>query len=373
MKDGDRLAELLDEHDISMMQATPSTWRLLMESRWSTRPNHKRELKALCGGEALPISLAEALLPRVGALWNMYGPTETTVWSSCKRIEVLSGPITVGTPIANTQLYILDEHGSFLPIATPGEICIGGDGLAQGYHENEELTAERFIDHPKLGRLYRTGDLGKLMPDGEVQHLGRLDDQVKLRGYRIELGEIEAVLDAHPSIAMSTARIVGDDQVDARLAAYIVGEALPDDDELRRYLADRLPPYMIPYPIIRLDALPLTPNGKVDRKRLPDLEDAAPSPAPGETFTVPETAAEIAVAKAFSSILKVERIGTEANFFALGGHSILAMRLLAELRRTLSPSLDLKTVFEAENVRALAAIAEQNAGAATQHRQEFEF
>lgn len=369
--DGHRLLRLIDRHDIDIMQSTPTTWRMLLEAGWQGG----RHFKALCGGEAMPADLAGQLAACCGEVWNMYGPTETTIWSSCYRLPESGAPVLLGTPIANTSIYVLDTSMRLLPTGVPGEIYIGGDGVAQGYWRREDLTAERFLPDPFSerpdARMYRTGDRGRYRNDGALEYRERLDAQVKIRGYRIELGEIEAVFATHPQVTVATAKIAGTGQIDAKLVAYIVGDPELNDSDLRHYLADRLPPYMIPYPIIRLDSLPLTPNGKIDRNQLPDPEDVAPSP--DDVFLAPETATEIAVAQAFSAILKIDQVGADANFFALGGHSILAMRLLSALRQTVSPTIDLKTIFDAENVRELAGIVDQSSGAAMQNRQEFEF
>ena len=355
LKDGDRLAELLDEYDITMLQATPSTWRLLMESRWSKRPDRSRKLKALCGGEPLPIDLAEALLPRVGELWNMFGPTETTVWSSCKRILALDGPITVGTPIDNTAIHILDQLGGFLPLSTPGEICIGGSGLATGYHANAELTAERFIDHPRLGRLYRTGDVGKLLPDGDIQHLGRLDDQVKLRGYRIELGEIENTIVGSGAVTAAAVYLWTLNEGDARLVACCVVDegARLDTAMLRKHLRSQLPPYMIPQYFIQMRQLPLTPNNKVDRRALPEPKVMESSTLLGGEGLVTDT--EKAIGAIWSELLHPERpIGRADNFFDVGGHSLLALEAIRQIETKLGTRLEMRTLI----ISKLSTIAE---------------
>ena len=232
------------------MQATPATWRMLIETGWKGAPG----MTALCGGEGLPRELASQLLERTGALWNMYGPTETTIWSSVQRISREDPEITIGLPIANTQFYILDKNLQPVPIGVPGELFIGGDGLARGYRNRPELTAEKFIPHPfsdKPGaRLYRTGDLARYREDGRVVHLGRLDHQVKVRGFRIELGEIEAILDQHPAVQKNVvvARDAERGAGDSYLAAYTVAEpgTAPTVGELRRFLQEKLPDYMVP-------------------------------------------------------------------------------------------------------------------------------
>lgn len=368
--DGHKLLGLIDRHEIDIMQSTPTTWRMLLEAGWQGGAH----FKALCGGEAMPTDLAVQLATCCGEAWNMYGPTETTIWSSCHRLPEGGTPVLLGKPIAKTSIYILDTSMRLLPTGVPGEIYIGGDGVAAGYWRRDELTAERFLPDPFSdqpdARMYRTGDRGRYRNDGSLEYRGRLDAQIKIRGYRIELGEIEAALAAHPKIDVATAKIVGTGQIDAKLVAYIVSDPALNDSDLRQYLADSLPPYMIPYPIIRLDTLPLTPNGKIDRNQLPDPDLTV---SREDSFLAPETATEIAVAKAFSTILNIDQIGADANFFALGGHSILAMRLLSRLRQTVSPTIELKTIFDVENVRELAGLVDQSSDSATQAREEFEF
>src|SRR5690606_35313430 len=284
---------------------------------------------ALCGGEALPEALAEALLPRVGELWNLYGPTETTVWSTIERVR--SGdPITVGRPIANTTVYVLDEHMQPVPVGVPGELWIGGAGVAQGYLNRPELTAERFRESPfRAGeRIYGTGDLVRWLSDGRLQHLGRLDFQVKVRGFRIELGEIEARLREHPAVKDNV--VVARDE---RLVAYVVtSEGVLPVEELRGGTSETLPDYMVPAVFMALDALPLTPNGMVDRKALPE---ARPSPASERIGRHPATATEIELAAIWSELLGVEEPSLEDSFFEVGGNSLTAARMIHAIRQRL--------------------------------------
>ncbi|AKU98435.1 Malonyl CoA-acyl carrier protein transacylase [Labilithrix luteola] len=331
--DGDALRKLLDDTNATTMQATPATWRLLLEAGWRGGSG----FKALCGGEALPADLAEALLERTGQLWNMYGPTETTVWSTCSHIEAGQGTITIGKPIAGTSAWVLDEMGKPAPIGVPGELYLGGSGVALGYHDRPELTAERFVVDPfstdPAARLYRTGDLARWRSDGRLQHLGRTDFQVKIRGYRIELGEIEVALAHHPAIAevVVVAR-PGPGGVE-RLVAYFVarpGHTVPADSALRTALRESLPDYMVPAVFVALSRLPLTPNGKIDRRALPDV---ATSGADGALAGrgAPRTASEQTVAAVWRELLGVERIDVLDNFLDLGGHSLLVMRAVAVL------------------------------------------
>ncbi|MEO7734481.1 MAG: non-ribosomal peptide synthetase, partial [Kofleriaceae bacterium] len=328
--DGVALRGLLEQHKATIMQATPATWRMLIEAGW----RGDAAFKALCGGEALPPELAEALLHRVGVLWNMYGPTETTVWSTCARIELGQGGVTIGKPIDNTSAWILDEAGAPVPIGVPGELYLGGAGVALGYHERPELTAERFVAD-KLsqagGRLYRTGDLARWRADGQLQHLGRTDFQVKVRGYRIELGEIEVALARHAQIGEAVVVAQPGPGGEQRLVGYVVARgAAPSPAELREHLRASLPDYMVPALFVTLERLPLTPNGKVDRRALPAAE--APVAAVRDTaFSGPRTPGELLVAAVWRELLGVERIAVSDNFLDLGGHSLLIMQAIAKL------------------------------------------
>src|SRR6185295_900888 len=289
--DGRRLQEMISESGITVLQATPATWRLLLESGWQGGEG----LKALCGGEALSPVLAASLLERVGSLWNVYGPTETTVWSTVEEIRS-EGPVSIGRPIANTEAYVLDGSGQPSPVGVPGELLLGGAGLARGYLARPELTAERFVPDPfgaPGSRLYRTGDLARYRTDGTLECLGRIDHQVKVRGFRIELGEIETALGNHPEVAAAVVVAPEETTGERRLVAYVVpregagGEPLTRD--LRAAVRRSLPEHMVPTVWVQLAALPLTPNGKVDRRALPAPEAAAPEAG---AFTPPRTPAE---------------------------------------------------------------------------------
>jgi acyl-CoA synthetase (AMP-forming)/AMP-acid ligase II/acyl carrier protein len=362
--DADLLGPLLDASGATVLQATPTTWRMLIEAGWSGSDR----LRALCGGEALSSDLAEALLPRVKELWNLYGPTETTIWSSVGRIEPGDRALSIGRPIANTEIYVVDKAGKPVSVGVAGEIWIGGDGVAIGYHRRPELTAERFVhdrfsDRPG-GRLYRTGDLGRWLPDGRLQHLGRIDSQVKIRGFRIELGEIEAALNAHPMVRQSAVVTREARPGDVRIVAYIVvngGEDLTVS-EVRRYLRTTLPDYMIPSFVLTLQSLPLTANGKLDRAALPDVfrsvgDDVALSepPAPGM---------EQLLAGIWCEILRVDKINAGDNFFDLGGHSLLAVRVAAALQKQIGWRMDPRSLF----FQTLRQVAAQAEAAATRPR-----
>ncbi|MET0349364.1 MAG: amino acid adenylation domain-containing protein [Rhizobacter sp.] len=342
--DGQALRLLIESNDVEVMQATPSTWRLLIDAGWSGSST----FKALIGGEGLPADLATQLLARTGQLWNMYGPTETTVWSTCSLVRSLATGIDIGTPIANTQIHVLDERLRPRPVGATGEIWIGGDGVTLGYLRRPELTAERFIDDPfRPGKqLYRTGDRGRWRHDGRLEHLGRLDFQVKVRGYRIELGEIESVLLQHPQVARALVIVREDQPGDLRLTGYVVArDADVSQDVLRSHLREHLPEYMVPPHVMVIDAIPLLPNGKTDRNALP-----APS-ASGEggvrAVVAPTTAAETVLAGIWKELLGTDRVGTTDNFFDLGGHSLLAMRAVLLIEQRLGLRINVRRlIFE---------------------------
>jgi amino acid adenylation domain-containing protein len=269
------LATLVDDHQATLMQATPTTWRMLLDSGWQGR----EKLKMLCGGESLGGELAERLLKRGRELWNLYGPTETTIWSSIYKVDQTGTTVPIGIPIANTNIYILDSTLQLMPSGSIGEIYIGGDGLARGYLNRVKTTAETFIPDALSGesgaRLYRTGDLGRYLSNGNIEYLGRVDHQVKVRGFRIELGEIEAVLHRHEAIKDVAVVVREDAPDDKRIVAYVVlnQKSKTREDgalaaELRKLLKQKLPEYMIPSAFVELAALPLTPNGKIDRSSL---------------------------------------------------------------------------------------------------------
>ena len=268
--DGKRLAELLEEHAVSMLQATPATWRLMLGTGWEG----KADLTALCGGEAMPLDLARSLSPRVAALWNMYGPTETTIWSTIYRVKGDEDAIPIGGPIANTRIYVLDASGMSSPVGAPGELVITGEGVTRGYRNRPEFNAEKFVDVAPLGapeRAFRTGDLARWRSDGQLDFLGRGDGQVKIRGFRIELGEIEARLAGLPAVGSAVVAVREDAPGEKRLVAYVVMApgATFDKSQTRAALRETLPDYMAPSAYVQLDRLPLSPNGKVDRKALP--------------------------------------------------------------------------------------------------------
>ncbi|HEY4181355.1 MAG TPA: non-ribosomal peptide synthase/polyketide synthase [Kofleriaceae bacterium] len=363
-RDAVQLQALLAESGATMMQATPATWQMLVESGWAGRP----DFVALCGGEALPPALATALTPRVAALWNLYGPTETTIWSARKRI-VAGTPIRLGEPIANTSLYILDTASlTAQPFDVAGELFIGGAGLARGYGGRPDLTSERFLPDPfshVLGaRMYRTGDRVRRRANGEIEFLGRIDHQVKIRGFRIELGEIEAVLSEDSSIA-EVVVVVRDDGGEQRLVAYVVTlGAPPATDHLLAAARERLPDYMVPSAVVFLDELPLSTAGKIDRRALP-APDRSAFVAAG--YHPPRGPIEEILAGIWADLLRVPRVGAHDNFFDLGGHSLLAVRLLWAVNRAFSVELALAQVFTQPTVAELATAvaAAQRTGSAS--------
>jgi amino acid adenylation domain-containing protein len=329
--DGRRLLALLQTSGASVMQATPTTWRMLLEAGWTER----LPLKVLCGGEPLPPNLARQLLGRCHELWNMYGPTETTVWSSVFRVTEAAAEVPVGMPIDNTRFYVLDASQEPVPVGVNGELYIGGAGVADGYVGRPELTAERFVPDPftASGRLYRTGDSARYLQDGNLQLLGRKDNQLKIRGFRIELGEIESVLAEHPGVAAAAAAAHPGPAGEPQLVAYAVPRSAPTSSpaELRDFLQERLPRYMVPAAVVWLDALPLTSSGKVDRKALPQPDRSAERERPESAR--PQGELEILMAGIWSEVLEVDDIYADDGFFDLGGHSLLALKVVERFER----------------------------------------
>ncbi len=406
--DGRELAQAIADSGATVMQATPATWRMLLDAEWAG----SKKLKMVCGGEALSGELAQKLLARGAELWNIYGPTETTIWSTLKRVEQVSrGIVELGRPIANTQIYILDGRQQPVPVGVPGELYIGGDGLARGYIHRADLTAERFVPDPfsEEGgrRLYRTGDRARYLADGQIEFLGRLDHQVKIRGHRIELGEIEVALEQHPSVGEAIVVARSEADGDQRLVAYVVADpatemaaaaempetaaqhaevtsqwqmawdqtyaqaAAPPADptlnfsgwnssytgapslepRLRNYLGERLPSYMIPSAFVLLSQMPLTPNGKVNRRELAQLAVGAVTE---ETYVAPRNEIEESVAATWAEVLGVSQVGVQSNFFELGGHSLRATQVISRLNKRFGVELSLRSLFQAPTVAALA-------------------
>ncbi|MEA3209793.1 MAG: hypothetical protein QOE70_2850 [Chthoniobacter sp.] len=353
VSDGRDLAAEIARHGITAMQATPVTWQLLLEAGWAGSP----DFTALVGGEACPRSLANELLARCGALWILYGPTETCVWSSVEKLTPGEDRMTIGRPIANTRIYIVDAALQPTPIGVPGELLIGGAGLARGYASRPDLTAEKFIPDPSLGggsgRVYRTGDLARFLPGGRIECLGRIDRQVKVRGFRIELGEIETVLKQISGIADCRVIHQRSSANAGQLAAYLIPEngAIPSADTLRATLARKLPAHMIPGSFTALAAFPLTPSGKLDVAAFPQHEEGAATVA----VVPPKNSTEAQIIEIWEELLTRRPIGSEDDFFALGGHSLLAIRLLNRVREKFGVEFPVRHLFETPTVAGMAA------------------
>jgi amino acid adenylation domain-containing protein len=349
------LAARIADADITVLQATPSLWRGLAESGWQADPR----LTLLCGGEALDRALADRLTAAGARLFNMYGPTETAIWSSTLQVDAAAGAVPLGQPILNTQLYVLDRRMQPVPLLVPGELYIGGGGLAHGYLGRPALTAERFLPDPFSdrpgARLYKTGDLVRWLPGRQLEFLGRIDHQVKIRGHRVELGEIETVLASHPSVGRCVAAMkpaTGEPV----LVAYFTSpyDTPPAPSALRRWLLERLPEHMVPAELVLLNVFPMTPNGKIDRQLLPSLA-AALTPAPRTDATPPRDPLELALSQLWEEVLEQPAIGIHDHYSQdLGGHSIQAVRLAARIRETLDPTFRLSTLLQGGTVARVA-------------------
>lgn len=361
-RDGRLLFRYLGEKEISYMQATPATWRMLGNAGW----NSPFPIKALCGGEALPQDLAEKLLKNCKSVWNVYGPTETTVWSTVKELKLKDKVITIGTPIHNTQIYLLDEEQDLVSEGGIGEIYIGGDGVARGYHNREELTIERFFSDPftdvKNARMYRTGDLGKFLENGEIICLGRVDHQIKIRGHRIELGEIEQNILQIMGVKEAVVIAREDTPGNKRLVAYLVLNSQYDDissskDQISAWkteLQKSLPTYMIPNDWVILEKFPLTSNNKIDRKSLPQPMDSFDHEESKGLLTYSTN--HRLVAQIWSQSLGISNVGLDDDFFELGGHSLIAVEVMTQLEKESGLKLPLSILFEYPTIRTLASL-----------------
>lgn len=349
-RDGRALRERIERSGATVVQATPATWQLLLAAGWQG----SAELTALSGGEALSAPLAAALRARSGRAWNLYGPTETTVWSTAQPLDECAldrdRTVPIGRPLANTRVHVLDGALRPVPPHMPGELCIGGAGVADGYLDRPELTRERFIKHPEYGRLYRTGDRVRFDRDGRLEYLGRLDFQIKLRGHRIEPGEIETALEAHPSVSRA-AVVLREVDGDPRLVACVVprGGERSSADALRAHLKRELPAYMLPQHFIELNAMPLTASGKIDRRALP-----APDGVRATARIPPATATETRIAALWRELLGVDEVFADDNFFELGGHSLLAARFVVRWCECTGVELRIAALFEEPVLRDLA-------------------
>ena len=347
-----QLRQQLERLQVTVMQATPSLWRILAED-----DRVPAQLKILCGGEALSAGLADTLVQRGREVWNLYGPTETTIWSMLGRVQPGS-LITLGRAIDNTGIYILDSRLEPVPCGTVGELYISGDGLARGYLGRPGLTAERFLANPfgaPGSRFYRTGDRAYRLESGDIVFAGRRDQQVKVRGHRVELAEVEQALGRHPDVSQAVVLAHPDGPGGCRLGAYVVGagpdDRWPDSRALREYLGTILPEYMVPATVAHVRELPLNSSGKVDRKALAALGAEA---APGHRYEPPQTALEQALAAVLAEVLQVQHVGRNDGFFDLGGDSLLAMRVVERVRVTLGVTLTLRKLIEAQTLRELA-------------------
>ncbi|MDA0567788.1 amino acid adenylation domain-containing protein, partial [Streptomonospora sp. S1-112] len=364
VRDPVALAELIGSSGATVMQATPALWQALVEEQ----PDALHGLRVLVGGEALPGALARELAARSAGVVNLYGPTETTIWSTAAPLAP-GTPVTIGRPIANTRLHVLDAALRPVPTGVPGDLYIAGGGVARGYLGRPGLTAARFVADPfgpPGARMYATGDLVRITRGGDLEFIGRSDFQVKVRGFRIELGEIESALADHPDVARAVAVVRADGgPASARVVGYVVpaNGAAPDPAALRAALAQRLPDYMVPSAIVVLDALPLTENRKVDRAALP-----APEPAAERAGRAPRTPAEEAVCGVFAEVLGVPSVAADDDFFALGGHSLAAARAVNRVRALLGAGIGVRDLFEAPTPAALAG----RAAASGDHRPPLE-
>lgn len=348
-----RLMERMRDTGCTVMQATPPTWRALIDAGWSGSAN----LKVFCCGEALVPDLARQLRRRCAELWNGYGPTETTIYSTIHKVATDDDPVPIGRPIANTQVLVLDANRSPVPAGAVGELYIGGAGLARGYLRRGELTKERFIPNPFTphARLYRTGDLARWRADGTLECLGRVDHQVKIRGFRIECGEVEAVLGSHPAIRQCAVIARQTEPGDKQLVAYFEARisATPAVADLRAHLEKFLPAYMVPRFFVAMEKLPLTANGKIDRKSLPAPVERLTG---RDEFAAPRDSIEQLLAGIWARVLQLERVGVHDNFFDLGGHSLLAVRVVVEIDRLCKTRLPLATLLRAPTIAELAAV-----------------
>jgi amino acid adenylation domain-containing protein len=376
MADGARLVERMRQTSATAAQATPATWQLIVQADWqSTRLN-----RILCGGEALPLQLARRLQQKKDArLYNVYGPTETTIWSSMHHIDAEDCPVTIGRPLANTQMYLLDSGMSPVPIGVAGELYIGGAGVARGYHNLPDLTLEKFVPNPFSelpgARLYKTGDLARFLADGNIEFLGRMDRQVKINGYRIELGDVEAALRQLPAIGEAVVVARKDETGSHLLVAYVTagsssktpppgGAEKVTVNELRQFLKEKLPQYMVPSAFVFLDAFPLTPNRKIDYKALPEPETSRPRLA--QRMVAPRTPLEEMLAAICTQVLNLQTVGIHDNFFDLGGTSLRAVEIVAKANEA-GISLVPEMLFEHQTIAEMAAaLTAQKAGAVPQ-------
>jgi amino acid adenylation domain-containing protein len=352
---GELLRKEIERDDITVFQATPASYRMLIASKWEG----KNKIKLLCGGEAMPHELAQQLTRRCESLWNMYGPTETTIWSSVSRVLPGADSISIGRTIEGTQFYVLNPSLVPVPFGVPGELYIAGDGIAKGYFDNQVLTDERFMVNPfsssGSSKMYKTGDLVRYRPDFELDYLGRIDFQVKIRGFRIEIGEIETVLGSYDAVKQCVVTTF-DDGRGLALVAYIVLELDSEEasGEIKSFLSTKLPDYMVPAKLVSIEALPLTANGKVDRKALPAVDDLKTLSDPIE-YKAPRNDFELSLCTCWQETLKCEQVGISDNFFELGGDSLMTVLLVHEMERATGIKYDIGDIFTYPTIEQLSA------------------
>jgi len=374
-RDGVLLRDAIDQHNVSILQGTPTTWRFVIEAEWKGNP----KCKIITGGEPLPRDLIDPLLSRCDQLWNLYGPTETTVWSSRQQVTQSDSRILIGKPIENTRLYIVDENNEQVGIEEEGELLIGGEGVTLGYLNRDELTAEKFfnfsMDGKTVEKVYRTGDLAKFTADGSVECLGRIDGQIKLHGHRIELDEIAAVLAKYPSVKRAATTVREDKPGDKKLVGYLIAEECSsnsplDASSLRDFAEERLPEYMIPNQFVVVDRFPKTPSGKLDRKALPKPSTERPEIATG--FIPPQNKFDSQLAAIWCDVLQLDEVGIDDNFFELGGKSILALRVIRLIHERLNKTITSPEFFDHPTIRGLGRYlsAEPNTNPASSYRRE---
>jgi acyl-coenzyme A synthetase/AMP-(fatty) acid ligase/acyl carrier protein len=352
--DGTRMREVLESTDATIVQATPATWRMLLAAGWRAR----KRFRIWCGGEALAPQLARSLLERCAELWNCYGPTETAIYACFHRV-LDPDEIAIGRPVANTQMYVLDEHLNPAPVGIAGELFIGGAGLSPGYHRRPELTQKSFLTHAfdqsgPASRLYRTGDSCRYWRDGSVEYLGRLDNQVKVRGYRIELGEIESVLARHSSVREVVAATRDDEAGNRKIVAYVVPTDAgipPTAETLRDFLQETLPHYMVPAAFVLLARMPVSPNGKVDRKA---LHLATPLTRPTPIVATSLSCEEQRVLSIWQEFLSSPDVGLHDNFFDVGGDSILLVQMAQRLSREYGRDFSNMDLFQFPTIASFA-------------------
>jgi len=361
--DGFLLKERLDKSGISFMQATPATWRMLMTAGW----HGHAQMRIMSIGEALTKELAQQLLARGKDLYNAYGPSETTIYTTVKKLtgdrmatRMDTGYETIGYPMKNAQVYILDPQQNPVPIGVPGEVYVGGVGVApEGYYKRPVLNKNKFVKNPLNDEemVYRTGDIARWLPDGDIDFIGRVDHQVKVRGFRIELGEIESLLSQYPGVRQNVVMVREDQPDNKRIVAYLIMDGDLKQGELRRYLKEKLPDYMVPSAFVQLDKFPLTGTLKINRKKLPEPDYTRDETLNG--FVAPQTDSEKKLKAIWSKSLGIEEIGIHDNFFELGGHSLIAVSMMAEIEKQFDRTLPLSKLMENSTIHSLAGLLEK--------------